>query len=273
MKSNLEIINDPSTLEIVWTATAFNEVYPEKGLKGCAIVVDSDSSGEPDKTALITVRIFIENGNRVKTEAQKYVVGIRFYSFGDMATIDIISLDRGYHKNIAAEHLKRMNWQTFGNGDDFGKTYQAPFVFVGGLLTAKEDQVGFFGESMDMGKNIFVGNGNSIAAYAASICGIAVKDGDKAEGELLVKKLLQFMKENKMKQDFYEQFISFVQSSNPDPDFIKSFTGQHMGALITMKATDRSITENADIITMMTQELVDGLGKYALVSHVAEKFK
>ncbi len=273
MNHNLEVINDPSTLDTAWPVTAFNEAYPEPGLKGCAIVSDGDLSGDPGKTSLVTLRTFIENGDRAKTGGQKYVAGIRFYSFGDMATLDVISLDKGYHKNIAVEHLKRMNWPTFGSGDDFEKTYQAPFVFVGGFLKTNEDKAGFSGESSDMGKNIFLGNGNDIAAYAASTCGIEVNDGDKTQGEIFVKELLQFMKENKMKPDFYEQFMNFVYSKNPEPELRKSFTGQHLGGLIAMKAADRAIAENKDMTQMVVEEMTGGLGKYALVAGVAAHIK
>ena len=212
----MEILNDLSDLENIWTLSAFNNAYSEPGLTSCALAVDSDYSGNLDKMSMITFRTFIENGECAKND-QKYILGIRFYSFGDMATIDIISLNKGYHKEIAYNHQKMMGWPSFKEFfnetvDPLKATYEAPFIFIGGHLKVDEfGKVNFFSSSDDYGNEALFSKGNSIAAYVAEACGLQVKNTDKTIGKAFIKDLLIFMRENKLKKDFYEILLSHIQ--------------------------------------------------------------
>lgn len=262
-----------------WPIQAFTDVYKndQSALTGCSVAslpmefIDPD----PDKVALVVCRTFIKKSDRAK-KSQKYVVGIRFYSYGDMATIDVISLDENYHRDICFEHLKRMNWSTMdylgqSNSDKLTETTVAPFVFVGGHLQVDNNGVGFSGASGDYGSDIFFSDSNAIAAYVASVCGIEVTVGEKEKGEQFVQDLLEFMLKHKMKKDFYERLVDNVIEKTPGR---KSFTAQHMGSLITMKAWDRSIIEGKDFILMMIEEIASGgLSRHLLVSNVAKKVK
>ncbi len=276
MIKKIDLMQNPSDMEGFWTVDAFKEAYPEKpALTGCAIASVSEEVGNPDKMAIATLRTFIENGNRAKDD-QKYVVGIRFYSMGDMATIDVISMDKGFHKEIAYEHLKRMGWpsineQTGKPINHLDETSRTPFAFVGGHLYVKDgEKTNLTGSSGDYGNSIFFSDSNAIAAYAASACGIEVTEGDKEKGEAFVQEILEFMLKHKMQPDFYEQFAKYVFEKTGRG--VSSLTSQHIGALMTMKAADRAISENKDMMQAMVDELA-GFSRFILVNGIAEKVK
>lgn len=274
MNPNVMVFQGVSVSEDLWTVNSFNTVYPEtNALKGCAVAaLATDSSGNPDTTAIVTLRTFIENGDRAKTD-QKYVVGIRFYGMGDMASIDVISLDKSYHKYIAYEHLKRLQWPMLSEQsrqpvNELDETGRAPFVVVGGHLKVDTDgNVSFSGASGDYGDAIFFSDSNAIAAYVASICGIDVIEGDKEKGAAFVSDLLEIMLKYKPKPDFYERMVGEIYQRRSDPNRI--FTSQHIGALITMKAPDRAISEDKHMLQTMIDEVTGGLGRYFLVANVA----
>lgn len=260
-----------------WPIQAFTDVYKSQpALAGCSVVSLPMESADPDpdKVALVVCRTFIENSDRAKNY-QKYVVGIRFYSYGDMATIDVISLDEDYHRDICFEHLKRMNWPTNDylnqSADKLTETTVAPFVFVGGHLQVTDGRVSFSGASGDYGSDIFFSDSNAIAAYVASVCGIEITTGEKEKGEMFIQDLLEFMLKHKMKKDFYECLVDDVIKKTPGK---KSFTAQHMGSLITMKAWDRSVTEEKEYILMMIEEIASGgLSRHLMLSNVVKKMK
>lgn len=273
---NITIMNGTDFANF-WPIQAFTDVYKSQpALTGCTIasLPMESADPDPDKVALVVCRTFIENSDRAKNY-QKYVVGIRFYSYGDMATIDVISLDKDYHRDICFEHLKRMNWPTIDylgqTADKLTETTVAPFVFVGGHLQVTDGRVSFSGASGDYGSDIFFSDSNAIAAYVASVCGIEVTAGEKEKGEVFVQDLLEFILKHKMKKDFYERLVDDVIEKTPGK---KSFTAQHMGSLITMKSWDRSIAEEKDFIRMRIEELTSGgLARYFLVSNVTKKVR
>lgn len=259
---NYAIINDHKDIEDFWVISDFEEAYPEKdGIKKYGVVSLFDGE-KPNKVSVVFIRTFIENGERAKSD-QKYVVGIRFYSFGDMATIDVISLDKGYHKEICYDHLKRQNWPIWSElvnmpTDMIGESTRSPFMFVGGHLgTEGSNKVNFFGSSGDYGDKILFSDANSIAAYAASVSGIDLGKGDKAVGEQFVMDLLNLMYEEKKKPDFYERLIKHVFDMSLDIDL--TLTAQHIGSLVSMKVEDRLIAEeNKNIFDVTVDEICNG---------------
>ncbi len=278
MNPNVIVLQDPSDIEGFWTVNSFNSIYSQtNALKGSAVAaLATDTSGNPGTTAMVNMRTFIENGARAKND-QKYVVGIRFYGFGDMASIDVISLDKGFHKEIAYEHLKRLDWPMIGDEfgkpvDEFTQTTRAPFVVVGGhLKVGVDNNVGFSGASGDYGDAILFSDSNAIAAYVASSCGIDVIGGDKEKGAAFVSDLLEIMLKHKLKQDFYEQLVDEIYQRRSDTTRV--FSSQHVGSLITMKALDRAIGEDKHMLQTMVDEVTGGLGRYFLIANVAQRVK
>jgi hypothetical protein len=277
MKKTVEIENDSNFLNELPLVSEFKQVYSEKpALTGFAIATATDEPGNPDKTSLVVMRTFVENSDRAKSD-QKYVLGIRFYNFGDMATIDVISLDRGFHKDIAYDHLKRLQWTVIDESgkeaNHYNETMRAPIIIVGGHLKVdNNEKVDFSASSGDYGNDIFVSDSNDIAGYVADSCGIKLGESDKEKGEEFVADLLQFMKENKTKTDFYEKFVEFVYSK--DSSEAKKFSTQQIGALISMKASDRAVNEDKSIMQTMIDEVAGGgLARHILLSHVADKIR
>ncbi len=268
-----------SDIEGLWPVASFLEAYKQvNALTACTIASISAESGnsDPDKVAMIICRTLIENGARAQND-QKYIVGIRFYSYGDMATIDVISLDKAYHKDICFEHLTRLGWPSFDEQtgqsvNKFDETVRSPFLFVGGHLKVKNGtHVDFTGASQDYGDNILFSDANAIAAYAASISGIEIGIGDKEKGKAFVQSMLEFMLIQKTKKDFYEQLVQEVSEKTP---WKKSFTAQHMGALIAMKVLDRSIAEGKSTIPILIEELSGGgLARHLLLTGVVKNIK
>lgn len=88
----------------------FNSAYDCSGsyLRYTAIAEGSnDDPGNPDKTALILLRSFIEESS---ASQQKYIAALRFYNFGEMATLDIVSTQQPYHMEIFISHAKNVGW-------------------------------------------------------------------------------------------------------------------------------------------------------------------
>jgi hypothetical protein len=273
---NFEIMRDPSELEGFCPVDAFNKMYPEQSsIKGYALASLSDDQN-PEKVAVVLMRTFIENGNCAK-EDQKYVVGIRFHFFGDMATIDVISLDKGYHKEICYDHLRRMGWPSWSEEmnrpvNHFDETTRAPFLFIGGHLQVKEKEVNFFGSSGDYGDKVLFSDGNSIAAYASSVSGIELGIGKKEIGGSFVKEILQIMYKHKLKSNFYEELVQDLFQRSSDENL--TLTSQHVGSLITMKVSDRMISEGKDMLTLTVDEVCGGsLGRAIMLFGVARKMR
>lgn len=270
-KKGFELVKDKETLEQSWVVKEFENAYPERpALTGCAIAIESDEPGNPDKTAIVTMRTFIENGEKAKV-SQKYVLGIKFYSFGDMATFDVISMDKGFHRDIIHEHLTRLGHIeriSSESTDKLNETYFQPMMIVGGHLNVKENEdVSITGESGDYTGKVLREDVNDIAKYVLSSCGVNV-EGDTSTGQGFIKDMLDFMKENKIKEDFYERLLDFVYAR--DPQNYRAFTGQHLSSLIQMKVADRIIKEGGgDPVRFTTEEMTDGLGRYAVVAAVA----
>ncbi len=273
---NFQIMNDPSELKGFWPVDVFNKMYREQpSIKGCAIASLFDDQ-DLEKVAVVLMRTFIENGDRAK-EDQKYVVGIHFSSFGDMAIIDVISHDKEYHKEICYDHIKRMGWPSFNEEMNrpvnyFDETTRAPFMLTGGHLKTKKRKVSFFGTSGDYGDKILFSDSNSIAAYAAFASGIELGLGEKEIGESFVKEILQIMYNHKLKVSFYEELVKDIFQRSSDENI--ALTSQHIGALVTMKIADRMISEEKDMLSVTVDEVFGGgIGRAVMLASLARKLR
>jgi len=271
-KEKFDLVKDE--LGMYWPVSSFMEAYKrDNHLTGCVAATLSLDPENPNKTALVFLRTCIENSKRLKKgKSQKYVLALKFYNFGDLATLDVISLDKSFHRDVAYEHLKRMGWP-LSESDSvsrFKETVQSPFIFVGGSLdVSNEGVVRFFGKSGDYGNKISSVEIHAICKYVVSACGLR-KEGDLA-GETFINNLLKFMLRFKRKSDFYEKFYQDVLTNAPSLDQV--FTTQQLGALMMMKVADRTIGEEGDRLQIMTEEVVDGFGKFVTVAGVAEQIK
>jgi len=259
-----------------WPFHSFYQAYGDREavIINCSEATLYDHSA-PEKTALIVIRTFIERGRNIEG-GQKYVLGIHFCSFGDMAIIDVISLDHPYHRDMVYEHVQKFNWpvlsETFQQtGDKLSETTRCPFVFVGGYLRVDENNnINLSGASSDYTKNVFFSDSNDIVNFIISnIAGFTTTGGNQEKGALLIRQLLEIMFEHRQQPDFYEQLVEAV---NQNPKLYGgAFTSQHIGGLMMMKVQDRLILEkgNKDFLQLAIDEMTGGLGRYILVSGVA----
>ncbi len=254
-----------------WPIETFNENYKEEGIKSSSIATIFDVKF-PDKTGLVILRSFIQKSERAKTD-QKYIIGLRFYSFGDMATIDLISLDKEYHREICYDHLKRMNFPLWGEKmervDYYEETTRSPFIFAGGhLKILEDDSIKFFGDSGDYSGKLLFSCSNSIARFIASNSMIN-SIGEKKAGQNFIEHILKFMFENKLKREFYQNFVADIFQKDEI-----NLNSQNVGALIAMKVLDRYLMEEGDIFNLMFEEISGGgLARDIMLHSVAQKIK
>jgi hypothetical protein len=198
-----------------------------------------------------------------------------------MVTIDVISLDKGFHREICYDHMKRMGWQSWNEQvgkqvNEFNETLQAPIMFTGGhLKIGQGNHVDFFDSSGDYGNYSFFTDTNAIAAYAASVSGIELGIGDKESGEVFVRELLQFMLENKLKKDFYELLIKEVNMKEVSDSKISNrlFTAQQIGSLINMKVEDRVIEEGGSNFLQIMVDEMQNVGRMIMLAGVARRIR
>lgn len=240
-------------IESFWPVSDFNESYPDKGAIRKSALISKTSS---DQTSLVLGRVFIEKSDRIKRR-QNYLVGLRFYSLGELVTIDVISVNKGFHREICHEHLQRMEWPSWSRKlnqpvDYFDNTTYAPFLFSGGCLQLKDDnKINFIEGSDSFGKGVFFPSANSLAAYISSLAGIKVA-GDKSLGENFVKNILQITHQYKGRENFYQELVQNTFRHNSTMSVSPS--SQYLGSLLTMKALDRSILGGENMAFIMTEE-------------------
>lgn len=273
------IENDPNDIGQHWPVKSFLGAYPDQNeISACAIMAMSENFENADKTAVLVLRTFIKNQTKAK-EDQKFIIGIRFYNFGDIATIDLISLEDGFHKEICYEHLKRMNWPVLAKTmnqdiDYFDENTLAPFLIIGGHLIVKDDQLNFSGSSGDFGHNIFLGESNSIAEYVATTCGLNVNQNNESAGEKFIADILSIMHKHKTKKDFYQLMVKEIYELKGEK--FPRLTSQQIGGLTMMKVLDRIENEGStNLMQLMVEEIVDStsIGKSVLINTVARKVR
>lgn len=244
-----------------WLVETFKSVYKnvpgDHNILKCFALIKKDGGDDPNHTALIIVRMFIQNSDRAKKD-QKYIFGVRFYGFGDLATIDLISLDTGWHRDIVQEHAQKMNWilPELQSRDQLRQAYAIPLIAVGAHLNINDlGMIEPFSSSGDLGVNSLGVDVNEIVKHFLFTSHCSVENSHK--GHDWITDLLDFMLCNKLRRDFYERFVAH--------HIAGGFTGQNFGGLLTMKVLDRSLEEDQDFFSLFFEELTDGLANKCMV--------
>jgi hypothetical protein len=263
----ITIIDDTETLNQQWTSSEFTKVYSGP-YTGTAIAINGD---DPNK-GLITLRSYIKDTKQLQESSQKFIIAIRFYLFGDMATIDVISLPKAYHKNIFAEHVKNMDW-TYGQNEsaDSDKNYHAPFMCIGGHISLdRNHELEPHGASYDYGNDFCGSIAEDIAAYVLTACGLDVASGDVEKGAKCIHNIMNLMEAYKQQADFYERFLDH----RTDLIGHTKIHPQAMSALTHMKAWDTSQAENIDLMVALAREISGGgLTSYAMLKGIQQRIR
>lgn len=221
-----------------------------------------------EEAAIIFLRCFIQKGEEL-LNGQKYVIGMRFINFGDMAVVDLISIEGKSHRDIAYEHTKNMQWlldSTTEPHDRFMATYNVPVIYAGGYVKAAADgRLSFFGSSGDYTNQIFGEDVNRIARFISFACNIEATTGETEEEANFFDNLLGLMLRCKNHKSFYESMVeSYIYTR---------LTAQQIGALVTMKSLDRALAEGKSVIEILVDEVTNptGLAKFILIATAARK--
>ena len=234
----------------------FKKVYGNlDGL--CRYVILTEDS-DPRSPVLVFVRVFLQK----ETRAKKYVMGTRFYHFGDIATLDIISLDHPLHKDIIAQHTESFGWPS--PAENFDNSCNTPFAFVGGFV---DPDLTFVGSSGDYGDNFFGWSSNDVARSAMAMIN---GEGESNKPDQFFSFMLSFMNKHKRHRNFYEKFYEELLAHLSAG---KRLHPQHLGSLVTMKACDRSAVERISFLQTWVEEASGGLGRLMLLHNVAKHIK
>lgn len=261
----ITLITDTETLNQQWTSSQFTEAYSGP-YTGTAIAINGH---DPEK-GLITLRSYIENTEKLQKGSQKFIIAIRFYSFGEMASIDVISLPLGNHKNIFSKHIKNMNWNFAPDGfNDGDKNYHAPYICIGGHMSLDIDgNLKPHGTSMDYGNDFCGSIAEDIAAYVLRACGLDVASGDVEKGAECIHNLMDLMESHKQQSHFYERFID----QRIDLIGTAKIHPQTISALTYMKAWDTSLAQNINLMTALIREISGGgITTYAMLKGIQQK--
>ncbi len=268
----IDVTREDQGMANIWPLSNFNQAYDEKdGVRKVVMLSLSSQYGNPDKTAVLIFRLFIENSERLK-EGQKYVLALRFYNFGDLVTLDLISLNKAYHRNMASEHILKMNWPPIQEGsDDLERVYHSPFLFVGAFVQLKDESFIFSSKSQDYGSSVFFADCNEIATYLSSLCNLAVSnDKDKVEGKNFLDKILQFILKNKGQNNFYEKFVTNILENQKGAE---GFSSQQISSLLYMKAIDRSLKEKKPFFQIIVDEMSGGFSRNLMLQSITKRLR
>lgn len=263
-----DLLNDLTEFSNHWTISGFQNAYPDsKAHRNCAIAtLYADISA--DETTLVIFRTFLENDLQLKV-AQKYVIALRFYGFGNIATLDLISMDVRRHAEIVNEHINRLDAP---HGRDAINPYngdsQIPYLIAGGWVQKNSNnKLVFNSRSLDYGASMFFADSNSIASYVAQSCGLKVDSTMNIQkGEYFFMNILDFMLKTKDSPDFYEKFATKALYEETEK---KGFNAQQITALMMMKVVDRHLNEGRDMIRLIVDEMTEGFGRRFMLESIA----
>jgi len=276
----LNFVKNRDDLTKFWPINSFIEAYnkhpkADSALKGCSLVALSTDAGDPDKTAIINLRLFIENSERAKNN-QKYILGLKFYNFGNLATLDLISLNENYHQEIAGKHLTMLDFPMLSEySNKLVKNFQddtlAPILFAGGHLKINsEKRIEFLGSNKYYENSMFFTDSNSIGEFIVRACKLGRCDNAFSYGKDFIGRILEFMLVHKSQPEFYEQFIQYVMRYFLDPSI---FNAQQLNAFLMMKAVDRFCNEDKSPTEIMVEELTGGFRRNLTLNVFSENIK
>ncbi|MCA9352073.1 hypothetical protein KC866_01660 [Patescibacteria group bacterium] len=259
----MTIINDADSLKEVWTVQTFKERYSGKYSSQALVVNDQN----PEK-GLVTIRAHIEDSAELqKNGSQKFVIAIRFYSFGDMATVDVVSLPLEYHRDIFARHIQNVGWCFDPNNPSSAdRNYHTPFICLGGHVQVDDGLLNPFGSSGDYGDDFCGFVAADIAAYVFDACGLPTAERSESKGKDCIASMMELMERYHRQPDFYERFIDYRMELGAD-----RIHPQNLSALTYMRAWDTHLAQGSDFLSALTNEMVEGVAQYAMLKGVQKK--
>lgn len=231
------------------------------------------SSPTPENTAVMLVRIAVSDLEGKLSEERKYVLLQTFYDEGDLATIDIVRLPLGFHKEIVKEYLTKVLTEDLSRQLIPLHDGRSRYLTAGGYFESNGKKIRFHGASSDFSNKLSVYDVNDIASYLAAESGLfeTVESVNIFKGKEYIERCLEIMCNYKLRPDFYSQLVDLYLSENVR-------TGQGIGShllysLTTMKSIDKALKEGKDITQVLVEESAEGIGREMLITGVAERLR
>jgi len=232
------------------------------------------SSGlpKPENIGLILVRIALTDLEGKVSNQTKYVLLQTFYDEGDLSTIDIVKLPYDYHKQIVEKYLEEILTSNISRQLVPLHEGYSRFLTAGGFIRKELEQVTFYGSSGHYLDQLSTYNVNDIASYLVRESGLFEDvQPNSHKGKEYIEKCLYIMKKYKSKPEFYSQLVQFyllknIRENNP-------VYGHIFNSLILMKSIDKAIKEGKEILQVITEEMVEGIGREMMLKGVTERFK
>jgi hypothetical protein len=220
--------------------TVPNAIFTQFGLVGLP-----DDVAVSGKKALALVRVLIQGSKRLH-EGRKFIVTVRFQGYGDSVLIDLVSLNLDLHREIALAHL--VLW---GNEipSQFDVWAAFPYVVAGGHVCREDEIARFDGSHGDFGNLLFGVEVNHVASYLLGHTDIGTDAVQSDAGQRLMQDILGLMLKFQRSAKFYERAYDFLLAKMPG-----NMYGQHIAALIAMKAHDRVAAEGGDLKQRFDEE-------------------
>jgi hypothetical protein len=163
-----------------------------------------------------------------------------------------------------------MEWplaENVSGSEKFESTYHSPFAVTGGHLEmADNGLLRFHGESSDYTDYLLWSKANPVASFIAETLGLAVENNTRP-GKQFMQKLLSFLQEHKLSDDFYEELAA---KSFTDGERV---TGQQLSAMLTMKSADRVLEEDGDFVSILVNELTGEFSSKVMAENVARQLR
>lgn len=233
-----------------------------------------DEMPTADNVGLLLVRSLFADINGEKSSENKYVMLQSYYDQGDLSTIDIIKLPKGYHKEIIKTYLSdilvpEVSQQLIPVSNEG----YSRFLTAGAHLSRSGDKIIFKNTSQDFGNKLSTYNINDVAAYLLNKSNLnfeGVSDNNKLSlGEEYVSKALNLMSEHKKSNNFYSRMLDIYLD-----DILasgKSISGILPHSLMMIKAHDRAFAEDKDIVQTMVEETSGGMTREFMLRGIAYK--
>ncbi len=193
------------------------------------------------KIASVVLRCLIET-NEKDSINQNYIVGLRFYDFGKIATIDFISSSEKDHNRICFNHLKAMRWPIINgrrtnSANYFDEETISPLVFCCGSLSRRYE----FGILANRNEQILFLKSFDLAYYCLFLNELA-EPIDQEENDP-IQELLEFMLDFS-DEGYYERVIEETFVNTPIGQ--KVLSEQQLGSILMMKSIDWLENENKE---------------------------
>lgn len=223
-----------------------------------AIVVFDDY--DPHQPAIFLCRHFLEDDQEIGSRGL-FILALQICNSGTCVMVDLVARqDAKSYSNLAYQHLKHEGWikgRELINHNLFHETMLSPFLFANGYFErVSSSEIKFVAEEGSYGKKILATDASEVATFINVTCTRHPCHARKLSGRNFFFEVGEFISENKLRVDFYEQLASnFLTTTG-------RLENRCATALLLMRALESAKKEKIDLPQAVIQEQRQGLGHY-----------